>query len=83
MVADRVDVISRKAGEDAAWKWSSDGKGGYEVTPAEREGFGTTVCSISTMKAGIRQPLADRVSREEILQPYPLSYFHPLRPSDT
>jgi len=43
MVADRVDVISRKAGEDAAWKWSSDGKGGYEVTPAEREGFGTTV----------------------------------------
>lgn len=43
MVADRVDVISRKAGEDTAWKWSSDGKGGYEVTPAEREGFGTTV----------------------------------------
>jgi molecular chaperone HtpG len=43
MVADRVDVVSRKAGEDAAWQWSSDGKGGYTVTPAAREGRGTSV----------------------------------------
>ncbi len=43
MVADRVDVVSRKAGDDNAWKWTSDGKGKYEVTPAERESFGTTV----------------------------------------
>ena len=27
MVADRVDVISRRAGSDEAWLWSSDGKG--------------------------------------------------------
>ncbi|TNM59877.1 molecular chaperone HtpG [Aliirhizobium smilacinae] len=31
MVAEQVDVISRRAGSDAAWKWSSDGKGSYEV----------------------------------------------------
>lgn len=31
MVADRVDVISRRAGESEAWKWTSDGKGSYEV----------------------------------------------------
>ena len=34
MVADRVDVISRQAGSDEAWRWSSDGKGTYEIAPA-------------------------------------------------
>jgi molecular chaperone HtpG len=35
MVADRVDVISRKAGSEEAWLWSSDGKGSYSVAPVE------------------------------------------------
>ena len=34
MVADRVDVISRRAGTDEASLWSSDGKGKYSVSPA-------------------------------------------------
>ena len=33
MVADRVDVISRRAGSDEAWRWSSDGKGTFTVAP--------------------------------------------------
>ena len=33
MVAERVDVISRRAGTDAAWQWSSDGKGAFDVAP--------------------------------------------------
>ena len=33
MVADRVDVISRRVGADDAWLWSSDGKGTYSVSP--------------------------------------------------
>ena len=33
MVADRVDVITRQAGSDEAWRWSSDGKGEYEIGP--------------------------------------------------
>ncbi|WP_322415267.1 molecular chaperone HtpG [Mesorhizobium huakuii] len=37
MVADRVDVISRLAGSDEAWRWSSDGKGSYEIAPAPLE----------------------------------------------
>jgi molecular chaperone HtpG len=32
MVADRVDVISRRAGAQEAWRWSSDGKGTFAVT---------------------------------------------------
>ncbi len=43
MVADHVEVISRKAGEDTAWKWISDGKSGFEIEPAERATPGTTV----------------------------------------
>src|ERR1700691_164265 len=43
MVADRVEVVSRKAGEDKAWRWTSDGKSGFEIEPAERATFGTTV----------------------------------------
>lgn len=35
MVADRVDVISRRAGAEDAWLWSSDGKGGYSVAPID------------------------------------------------
>ena len=33
MVADKVDVASRRAGEDAAWLWSSQGKGAYTIAP--------------------------------------------------
>ena len=43
MVADRVEVVSRKASEDQAWRWTSDGKTGFEIEPAERDVAGTTV----------------------------------------
>ena len=34
MVAERVEVISRRAGAQEAWRWSSDGKGEFSVMPA-------------------------------------------------
>jgi molecular chaperone HtpG len=43
MVADKVEVVSRKAGEDQAWRWTSDGKTGFDIEPAERAVAGTTV----------------------------------------
>jgi len=43
MVADRVEVISRKAGEDQAHRWSSDGKGEYEIEAVEEAPSGTAV----------------------------------------
>ncbi|MDR3465519.1 MAG: molecular chaperone HtpG [Xanthobacteraceae bacterium] len=46
MVADRVDVISRRAGTDQAWIWSSDGQGSYTVAPiaaAEAPSRGTRI----------------------------------------
>jgi molecular chaperone HtpG len=43
MVADEVEVISRKAGSDGAWSWVSAGRGVYSLKPAEREDAGTTI----------------------------------------
>ena len=43
IVADRVDMISRRAGSDHAWRWSSDGSGEFTVEPAERAQRGSSV----------------------------------------
>ena len=43
MVSDRVTVISRKAGEEKAFKWVSEGADGYTIEECEREHEGTTV----------------------------------------
>ena len=43
MVADSIEVISKKAGEDQAYKWISDGKSGYQIEDSERDSFGTDV----------------------------------------
>ena len=43
MVADKIEVVSRKAGEEQAWRWTSDGKSGFDIEPAERSEPGTTI----------------------------------------
>ena len=49
MVASSVTVISRKYGEDTAWKWVSDGADGYTVEETTRAAAGTDI--IMTLKA--------------------------------
>ena len=43
MVADKVEVSSKKAGAKEAWKWVSDGKSGFEITKDVKETNGTTI----------------------------------------
>ncbi len=43
MVADKVILLTRKAGEDKAWRWESSGDGTYTLEEAERPTPGTTV----------------------------------------
>lgn len=43
MVADKVDVISKKAGEEQAYKWSSTGTGEFDLTPCTKESNGTVI----------------------------------------
>ena len=43
MVAEKVDVISKKAGEEQAYMFSTDGTGEYEVKPVTKESQGTVI----------------------------------------
>ena len=43
MVADKVEILTRKAGEDKAWKWVSNGVEGFEITEAEKPVNGTEI----------------------------------------
>lgn len=43
MVANKVEVISKKYGTDKASKWISSGIDGYEIEPATKENYGTDI----------------------------------------
>ncbi|MCQ8277769.1 molecular chaperone HtpG [Acetobacteraceae bacterium KSS8] len=60
MIADRVEVTSRRVGEDKAWRWSSEGQGSYTLAPAERDLPGTDIV------------LHVKTDADEFLEPYRL-----------
>ncbi len=62
MVASNVTVISRKYGQETAWKWTSDGADGYTITETEREKPGTDV--IMTLKADTEEETFSRFTEE-------------------
>lgn len=66
MVAERIEVVSKKAGADKAFKWESDGVEGFEITPAERAEAGTDV--VIKLKAD-----SDDESYSEFLESYRIS----------
>ncbi|MFY9106547.1 molecular chaperone HtpG [Aliarcobacter cryaerophilus] len=43
MVAEKVDVISKKAGVETAYKWSSTGTGEFDLAPCTKESAGTVI----------------------------------------
>lgn len=43
LVADKVTVTSKAAGQDEAWVWESEAKDGFTVQAGERDGRGTTI----------------------------------------
>ncbi len=43
MVADEVNVVSRKAGSEEGWRWSSTGLGEYSIEPAQGAARGTVI----------------------------------------
>jgi len=67
MAAEKIEVISRKAAEDAAWKWTSDGKEGFEIEGASRDSQGTTVILYLTEEG---TEYANRWSIEDIIKRY-------------
>jgi molecular chaperone HtpG len=67
MVSDTIEVMSRKANEDKAWKWTSDGKGEYTISEGNREIFGTTVRLFLKEDA---KEYANRWTLESIIKKY-------------
>ena len=43
MVANKVEVLSRKAGEESGYLWSSDGTGSYEISDMPKQEVGTKI----------------------------------------
>ena len=43
MVADKVEIVTKKAGDDKAWKWVSNGIDGFEISEVQKETNGTDI----------------------------------------
>ena len=67
MAAERIEVISRKAAEEDAWKWSSEGRDSYDIEPYGRDSQGTTV-TLRLSEDGLEY--ANRWSIEDIIKRY-------------
>ncbi len=75
MVAKKITVISRKAGEDGAWKWESDGESSYSIEPAERSEQGSTII-LTLNEEG--EEYANRWSLENLIKKYSDNIAYPI-----
>ncbi|MBU2091602.1 MAG: molecular chaperone HtpG [Alphaproteobacteria bacterium] len=67
MVAREVEVLTRKAGEDTAWLWISDGRGDFTIAESEKAGRGSIITL--RLRDGMEEYLeADRL--KQIIQRY-------------
>ena len=62
MVASSITVITRKYGEDTAWKWVSNGTDGYTIEETTRDSAGTDI--IMTLKADTEEEEFSKWLRE-------------------
>ena len=67
MVADKVEVISKKAGQKSSWHWISDGKTGYDIEKGNKNNIGTKII-IHLNDEG--KEYASRWSIENIIKKY-------------
>ena len=81
MVASSVTVISRKYGEDTAWKWVSDGADGYTIEQTAKEIPGTDI--IMTLKADTEEEKYSEYLQEyqirELVRKYSDYIRYPIR----
>ena len=81
MVSSKVEVLTKKYGQDQAWRWTSDGSEGYTIEPAQRDGVGTDV--IMTLKEDTEAEQYSRFLEEyelrELVRKYSDYLRHPIR----
>lgn len=77
MVARYVEVLTRKAGEEAAWLWTSEGTGDYLLSESEKESRGTTI-TIHLKDEEEAQAFASEWKVREIVRKYSEFIVHPI-----
>ncbi|MGA1941180.1 molecular chaperone HtpG [Arcobacter sp. YIC-310] len=76
MVASKVDVISKKAGEETAYKWSSDGTGEFDLSPCTKESSGTVI--YIKLKDEEAEEFASKARIENIIGKYSNHIAYPI-----
>lgn len=76
MVASKVEVLTRKAGETAAWRWTSEGNGSYDIEEAQRADAGTDI--ILHLREDASEYLSEWKIRD-IVRKYADFVEHPVR----
>lgn len=67
MVADSVEVTTKKAGEKTAFLWKSDGKTGFTIKEVEKDSYGTEIKLFLNDQGS---EYADKWSLENIIKKY-------------
>ncbi len=84
MVADRIELVTRRAGEATATHWESSGDGSYTIEEAERASSGTTVTlhlKAVDEEHGLHDYTTERV-QDEIVKRYSDFVAYPIRRGD-
>ncbi len=81
MVAESVTVVSKKYGEDTAWKWTSNGADGYTIEQTQKDAPGTDI--IMTLKADTEEENYSEFLKEyrlrELVRKYSDYIRYPIR----
>ena len=80
MVADRVEVLTRKIGEEKANKWMSDGLTGYEIEKFDKSKSGTEI-KLFLNKVGKEYLKKEKI--QEIIKKYSDHVQYPIKWADT
>ncbi|MCB1076849.1 MAG: molecular chaperone HtpG [Verrucomicrobiae bacterium] len=79
MVADRVRVVSRKAGADEAFAWTSDGKGAFTVEPVGLDAAPARGTRVELHLAEDARDYAKAATAERIVRAYSAHVPVPIR----
>ena len=75
MVASRITVVTRKAGTDKAYRWTSTGESSYTIDEAERDGQGTTI-TLELNEEG--EQFANRWTLDNLIKKYSDNIAYPI-----
>ncbi|MAJ23882.1 MAG: molecular chaperone HtpG, partial [Rickettsiales bacterium] len=75
MVSDKIKVLSKKAGQNDSWQWSSDGKGNFDIEKVDKKDHGTVVQLFLNPK---EKEYSEKIRLENIIKKYSDHISHPV-----